>query len=103
MSIGLNIFDSGKTMLEVCALAIGTGLFQLLAGSNSNEAFVNLVFQNVVGFAPSEAQRATYVGMLQGSGGTLTQAQLLELAANHPLNAVNINLAGLQDSGVEFA
>jgi len=100
---GLNLFDNGMSMSDACALVMGTGLVQALAGSSSNEAFVNLVFQNVVGFAPSDAQRATFVGMLQGSGGSMSQAELLQLAANHPLNALNINLVGLQDSGVEFA
>lgn len=102
VGIGLYLFDNGMSVPDACALVIGTPLFQSLAGSSSNEAFVNLVFQNVVGFAPSDAQRALFVGMLEGSGGSMTQAQLLELAANHPFNAVNINLTGLQESGVEF-
>ena len=48
------------------------------------------------------ADRDYFVGLLQGSGGSMTQAQLLEIAANADLNAVNINLVGLQASGVEF-
>jgi len=32
----------------------------------------------------------------------MTQAELLVLAANVELNAVNINLVGLQQTGVEF-
>ena len=42
------------------------------------------------------------VGLPRGSGGSMTQAELLMLAANADLNAVNIELAGLQQSGVEF-
>lgn len=42
------------------------------------------------------------MGLLQGSGGPLTQAQLLEAAANSDINAQNIDLVGLQQSGVEF-
>ena len=42
------------------------------------------------------------VGLLQGSGGTMTQADLLVLAANADINAQNINLVGLQQNGVEF-
>jgi hypothetical protein len=73
-----------------------------LAGSSSDVDFVNLVYRNVVGVAPTAAERAYFVGLLQGSGGTLTQAQLLEIAANYPLNETNINLVGLQQDGVAY-
>ncbi len=55
-----------------------------------------------MGALHSAANRDLYVGLLQCSGGTMTQAGLLMLAANAELNAVNINLVGLQQSGVEF-
>jgi hypothetical protein len=103
VGLGLDLFDAGRSMLEVCQLALGTGLYLSLAGSSSNEAFVNTVYKNVVGALPSNAVRDSYVGLLQGSGGTMTQAQLLELAANAGVNATNINLVGLQQSGAEFA
>jgi Ca2+-binding RTX toxin-like protein len=102
VGIGINLFDSGKSMLEVCQLALGTQLYLSLAGSTSNEAFVNAVYENVVGQLPSDAVRDSFVGLLQGSGGTMTQAELLVLAANAAVNATNINLVGLQSSGVEF-
>jgi serralysin len=80
----------------VCQLVIG------VMGNPSNEAFVNTVYQNVVGVPPSAEVRDFYVGLLQGSGGTMTQADLLQLAANDDANAVHINLVGLQETGVEF-
>ncbi len=55
-----------------------------------------------MGVLPSATERDYYVGLLQGSGGSMTQAALLVLAANADVNAVNINLVGLQQSGVEF-
>jgi len=55
-----------------------------------------------VGSAPSAAQRDHYLGMLLGSGGGMTQAELLMFAANHDVNAINIDLVGLQATGVEF-
>jgi Ca2+-binding RTX toxin-like protein len=102
VGVGINLFDSGRSMLEVSQLALGTALYLSLAGSTSNEAFVNTVYKNVVGALPSDAVRDSFVGLLQGSGGTLTQAELLVLAANAAVNATNINLVGLQSSGVEF-
>ncbi len=96
VGIGLNLFDSGQSMLAVCQLVIGA------MGNPTNVAFVNTVYQNVVGVLPSAGERDFYVGLLQGSGGSMTQAALLVLAANADVNAVNINLVGLQQTGVEF-
>lgn len=95
--VGLDLFDGGMTMQQVCVLAVGA------MGSPDNAAFVTTVYTNVVGAAPTPAQRDEYVVQLQGSGGTMTQAQLLELAANTAINAQTIDLVGLQQSGVEFA
>ncbi|MBI4208030.1 MAG: calcium-binding protein [Betaproteobacteria bacterium] len=102
VGIGLQLFDGGMSMLQVSQLALGTQLYLSIAGSTSNEAFVNTVYENVVGAPPSQGERDFYVGLLQGSGGTMTQAELLVLAANADVNTVNINLVGLQQSGVEF-
>ena len=63
---------------------------------------MNTVYRNVVGNAPSDAERDFYVGLLQGSDSTMTQADLLAVAANAPVNEGNISLVGLQQSGVEF-
>jgi hypothetical protein len=102
VAIGLQLFDSGKTMLEVCQIAIDTPLFLSLAGSHSNVDFVNLVYKNVVGVLPSPTDLNFYVSMLQGSGGTMTQAELLMLAADAGINETNIGLVGLIQNGVEF-
>jgi Ca2+-binding RTX toxin-like protein len=96
VGIGLGLFDSGMSVLAACQLVVG------VMGNPTNLAFVNTVYQNVVGGLPAAGDRDFYVGLLQGSGGTMTQAQLLEIAANANVNAVNINLVGLQQSGVEF-
>ena len=69
----------------------------------SDTAFVNTVYENVVGAAPSPAELEFFVGLLAGSGGTMSQGQLLALAASTDANALNIDLVGLQQSGVEFA
>jgi Ca2+-binding RTX toxin-like protein len=100
--IGISIFDMGLGMTEVAQLAINTDMFLSLAGSHSNVDFVNTVYRNVVGSAPSDAERDFFVGLLQGSGGTMTQADLLALAANAPVNEGNISLVGLQQNGVDF-
>ncbi len=102
VGIGIGLFDGGQTMQQVCELALGTDLFLSLAGSSSNLDFVNTVYRNVVGELPSTADRDYYLGMLQGSGGTMTQAQLLEAAAYAEVNVQNIGLVGMQQTGVEY-
>jgi serralysin len=100
--VAVRLFDSGQTMLQVAQLAIDTDLFLSLAGSHSNADFVNAVYRNVVGALPSAATRDFYVGLLQGSGGAMSQAELLVIAANTPENAINIGLVGMQQTGVDF-
>lgn len=95
VGIGLNLFDSGQSVLEVSQLVVGVM-------NLTNDVFVDTVYQNIVGVAPSGMEHDFYAGLLQGNGGTSTQAQLLEFAANSDANATNINLMGLQQSGVEF-
>ena len=95
VGIGLEFFDSGMSLVEVCALV--ADLLNL-----GNRGFVTTVYTNVVGGAPSNVVRDSYVGLLQGSGGTMAQAELLAAAVNAPVNETNIGLVGLQQSGVEF-
>lgn len=96
VGIGLGLFDSGQSMLQVSQRVIG------VLGNPSDDAFVDSVYQNVVGITPAPADHNFYAGLLMGSGGSMTQAQLLELAANSDVNATNIDLIGLQQTGVEF-
>ena len=97
VGIGLDLFDSGVSVLAVCQAAVDA------MGSPTDEAFVNTVYANVVGVLPSAEAHDRYVGMLRGSGGSLSQAELLQFAADSEANAININLVGLQQAGVEFA
>jgi hypothetical protein len=93
--IGLQFFDGNMSMLQVCELVA-----QLMGQSNTD--FVTTVFTNVVGSPPDSVSLNAFVSLLQGSGGALTQAQLLEIAANTDLNSTNIDLVGLQLTGAEF-
>ena len=68
----------------------------------SNTDFVNTVYRNVVEVLPSATELKDYVELLQGSGGSMTQAELLVLAANASVNEQTIKLVGLQQTGVEF-
>jgi len=89
-------------MLQVCQLAVDTPLFLSPAGSHGNADFVNLVYRNVVGVLPSPADLDYFVGLLQGSGGSMTRAELLALAANAGIDETNINLVSFIQNGAEF-
>ena len=97
VGIGLKLFDVGQSMFDVAQLALSA------MGNLTNEAFVDTVYLNVVGTAPLQADRDFYIGLLEGSGGAFSQAQLLEIAANSEANVANINLVGLQQSGIEYS
>jgi hypothetical protein len=97
---GLNLFDAGRTYDQVAAVAVGTDFFAQLAGSHGNTQFVNRVFSNVVGRAPSASELSLYVGLLDS--GAHTQASLAVLAAETAQTQTNINLVGLQQIGIEY-
>ncbi|SDZ04321.1 calcium-binding protein [Nitrosomonas sp. Nm33] len=96
VGVGLNLFDSGQSVLEVSQLAVR------VMGNPTDEVFVDTVFNNVVGRAPSLEEHNFYVSLLVDHGGTFTQAHLLEVAAGSGLDATSIDLVDLQKTGVEF-
>ncbi len=96
----IGLFDAGLGMTQVAQIAINTSLFQ--SSVHNNVDFVNTIFRNLTGHAPAPAELSAVVGLLQGSGGTLTQADLLVAAANLPLNATNVGIVGLQQTGLEY-
>lgn len=97
VTIGLNLFDSGQSMAQATQLAVDA------MGGLSNADFVDTIYSNVVNTSPSTLDHDYYVGLLQGNGGSFTQAQLLEFAAMTDLNATAIDLVGLQQTGVEYS
>lgn len=97
---GLSLLDHGGTAGAVSALAVATDLFAQYAGSHSNADFVRQVYRNVVGHEASEAEIEPYVAQLD-SGGT-TQGALALWASETALNAQQIDLAGLAQTGIAF-
>jgi hypothetical protein len=98
VGIGLRMLDGGTSESDAAALAIGTQVFTSLAGSTSNADFVELVFQNVMGTAPTQSQLNEYVGMLDS--GVQTKASLAVIAAESSYNAVH--LTGVMETGIEY-
>ena len=94
--IGLSLLDGGMDLNALMQLALdarlGTGF--------TPEAEVALLFENLVGSAPSPADLGFWVGTLQA--GTYTPVSLAWMAANLELNAQNIGLVGLGLQGLPY-
>lgn len=98
----LDLFDAGATLLQVAQQALASPQLAGVLATLTNGAFVDVLFRNVAGRMPTNAEHEHFTGMLQGTGGTMSHAELLVLAANSGANAVNIDLVGLQQNGLEY-
>jgi hypothetical protein len=68
-------------------------------GKSSPADVVSLLWTNLVGSAPTAAEAAPYIAMLDHG---MKAGALVVMAAEHPLNAANIDLAGLAQTGLEY-
>lgn len=98
----ISVFDQGKSMNEVCQLAIDLGLTRDLAGSASNIDLARLAYRNVVGTEASTSDAENLASYIQGSGGSMSQADFLTAVAQLELNNLHVNLLGLRSTGVEY-
>jgi hypothetical protein len=96
VGIGLSLADGGMGYADLVQLALNA---RLGAGA-SNAAVVDLLYGNVVGTPPTAEQAASFRALLDN--GTMTQAALGEMAADHPLNASHIDLVGLAARGLDY-
>ena len=100
----LQLLDNGMAYLDVISAALRSSLFKQLAGVShgaaSHTQFVNKVYANLFGSAPSAEALNLYVGLL--NDGSFTQATLAYAACEHAQNALNIDLVGLTTHGIEF-
>lgn len=94
--IGLSLLDSGTTPAALMQLALdarmGTGF--------GHDTLVELLYTNLVGQAPTVAERQFWVGTL--SSGQYTPVTLAQMAAALDLNAQNIDLVGLVANGLGY-
>lgn len=97
VGIGLDYLDAGMSYSDLMLFALNARLG--VGFSNADE--VNLLYQNLVGVLPSTENLNYYVGML--NSGQHTQASLAVMAADLDINTVNINLIGLQQTGIEYS
>lgn len=96
VGIGLYYRDNGMGYEDLMQLAIDARL----GADATHSEVVDLLYTNVVGIPPSESNQAYYVGLLDS--GTYSVSGLGVLAADHNQNLNNIDLIGLQQTGIEF-
>lgn len=96
----LALLDQGVAASRLAELALGSAAFAEQAGSHGNADFVRWVYRNVTGEAPTPAQEAQYVALLDD--GRFTQAELALLASQTVQLAERIGLVGLADTGLAY-
>ncbi|OIQ72079.1 hypothetical protein GALL_463000 [mine drainage metagenome] len=102
---GISLYDAGQTNTQLASTIEQLGLIESQIGSTNNKAWVDFVYQNVVGVAPDVLTEAVYVGDL--NNGTYTKATLLAFAAGVAdvgggTLASQIGLVGLQAHGLSY-
>ncbi len=95
VSAGLSLLDEGEGIDQLTMVALDA------VGVNNDEALITLLWQNLFGNEPTPEEKQTYFDLL--SDENLSAADLTLLAADSTFNTENINLVGLQQTGIEFA
>jgi hypothetical protein len=97
VGIGLSYLDSSTSTTKYADLM---QLALNAAGATTSTAEVNLLYTNLLHAAPTAAQAAPYIAMLDS--GATTAAALGTMAADSGVNVSNINLVGLQHTGIHY-
>lgn len=94
--IGLWLMDNGESNLDLVQAALDSAL-----GPNASaRSVVDLLYSNVVGSAPSAADRAYFVGLLDSH--TYSPASLGWMAAGTDLNLAHIQFSTLVGQGLDY-
>jgi len=93
----VGLFDDGMTDNQIAQLVIDLGLIS----TTSSEAFVETVYENIVGVQPDNLTKAIYSNQLDS--GDISYAELIVLGANVPLIENQMgNLSDWRISGLEY-
>jgi hypothetical protein len=91
--LGIKMEDAGQTSAQVAQAIVGSSVFTTAAGGSDYASFVNQVYTNVVGTAPTPAQALPYVTQL--ATGATTEAAMLASAAHLTAFQQTIGLVGV--------
>jgi hypothetical protein len=93
VGIGLSFLDAGWSYDNLAGLALEA------AGAKTNDQIVSLLWTNVIGTKPTQADQAPYIALLENG---MSAGALAHLAADTTFNTTNINLVGLTQTGIEY-
>jgi hypothetical protein len=93
VGVALSLLDNGMSYEHLATAALG------VAGKTSNADVAALLWTNLFGAAPTDAQLASVVAIFDGG---MSQGALTVLVADLGQTANNINLVGLSQTGIEF-
>ena len=96
VGVGLNILDSGMSYAGL----MKAGLDAVFGSNPSGASVVDVLYKNLIGSAAPQSVLDEYGGMLDS--GSITSTELGIAVADHPINATNIDLIGLTQTGVEY-
>jgi hypothetical protein len=91
--LGIKLEDAGQTSAQIAQAIVSSSVFTTVAGGSDFASFVNQVYTNVVGTAPTPAQALPYVTQL--ATGATTEAALLAAAAHITSFQQTIGLVGI--------
>lgn len=94
VGIGLNLLDGWVGYQNLAALAVSA------VKKTSSTDICTLLWTNVFGKAPTDADIAPYKAMLDS--GQISVGAFTALAADTSLNTTNIDLVGLSKTGIEY-
>ena len=78
----------------------GKGSGRSTAGATNSDAIVSMLWNHVMGKPALTAEKTPFITMLDS--GSITRGGLVALAAETAINAENINLVGLRQSGIDY-
>ena len=96
VGIVLHYLDSGVSYEAL----LGLGLNALLGANKTNEAVASLLYTNLMGEAPTQDAKTELASYMDS--GAYSQAGFARAIADLELNATNINLVGLSDTGLQY-
>ena len=96
IGMGLDILDNGMSYEEF----MKAGLDAVFGSNPNGAAVVDVLYKNLVGSSAPQSLLDEYGGMLDN--GSMTSTELGIAVADHGLNATNVDLVGLAQTGVEY-
>ena len=94
VGIGLSLLDSGTSYEDLMHAAL------TVAGATTHTEVVHLLWTNLFHSPPTTAEASPYIALLDE--GAMSVGALGVVAADLALNATNIDLVGLQQTGIEY-